>query len=74
MPARRKNQDNYISKTIVELVEDGMTGTNEVKHSLEHFVHTTVSTELGRKPLPGIEHFTQTVKTYGTIYAELKGQ
>lgn len=41
----------------MELVEDGLTGTNEVKYSLKHFVHTTLSTELGRKPLPGDRAF-----------------
>ena len=42
-----------ISQKIVELVEAGIMDTNEIKHSLKHFVNTCLSKELGRKPLAG---------------------
>jgi hypothetical protein len=46
-----------VSRKIVEMVEGGITGTNEMKHSLKHFVNTTLSRELGRKPQPGDRAF-----------------
>ena len=46
-----------LSQKILEMVEAGITGTSGVKHSLRHFVNSTLSTELGQKLLPGDRAF-----------------